>query len=94
MVDDEAAGVTADAGVKVSGTFVFICCFEANGEDIGDCQPCLSEPLAKPGGDVADGAILRCAIAELLFKSLSAFSLTAEWPVAAGPYFWMPDLPM
>ena len=78
MVDDEAAGVMADAGVKVSGTFVLICCFEANGEDIGDCQPCLSEPLVKAGGgDVADGAILRCAIAELLFKSLSAFSLTA-----------------
>lgn len=65
MVDDEAAGARADAGVNVRGTFVLICCFEANGEDIGDWQPCLHEPLAKIGrGVVADGAILRCAIAE------------------------------
>ena len=66
MVDDEGAGVRADAGVNVRGTFALLLgCLEANGEDIGDWQPCLHEPLAKIGrGVVADGAILCCAIAE------------------------------
>lgn len=65
MVDDEAAGVTPDAGVSVRGMFVLTCCFVANGEDMGDWLPCFEKPLAEAGVVVvADGAILRCVLAQ------------------------------
>ena len=68
MVDDEGGGVraddgvAADAGVKVTGTLVSICCLEGLWMYVGDGRLCLAEPFAKAGGEkVAEGDILSFA---------------------------------
>lgn len=59
VVDDEAEGVTADAGVKVRGMFAKTCCLKADGGADRDGRRCLAEPMAQAGeGDVAEGAML------------------------------------
>ena len=53
VFDDEVAdGVTAEAGVRVTGTAVTIC-GEANGDRLS-----LTEPLVRTGEGMAEGAIL------------------------------------
>lgn len=59
VADDEAAeGVTADAGVRVSGIAVTIDCGEANGADEGEGRPFLITPLAMAGKLIAEGAMI------------------------------------
>ena len=61
VVDDGVApGVTADAGVRVSGTAVTICCGKANCDcvEVGDGRAFLTVPLVHTGEAVAEGAII------------------------------------
>ena len=59
VVDEEAEGVTADGGVKVTGILVTSCCLQADCVWIGDGRHCLAEPWANVGEEyVAEGAIL------------------------------------
>ena len=60
VVDEEVAeGVTAEAGVRVKGPDVIMCCAVANWEWVkeGDGRGFLTAPLVPTGEAVAEGAM-------------------------------------
>lgn len=88
VVDDDAEGVRADAGVKVKGILVTICCVRADCVEAGEGRDCLIEPLATTGeGSVAAGAMLDFETSKPTIPGVGiGASWSGLWSVREKPY--------